>query len=113
MREEEKDEVGEEKGEDGSPLAVVLIESPRLIPSARFIDTDNVVCLNEAVDGSIKKIFKPYDKRLDTKDVRLSFPPSYSPSPPSPSFSLIFHPTPFPCLHSFLWTPDHIHPHPP
>eukprot|EP01126_Amoeba_proteus_P065001 TRINITY_DN9167_c0_g1_i8.p1 TRINITY_DN9167_c0_g1~~TRINITY_DN9167_c0_g1_i8.p1 ORF type:complete len:150 (+),score=31.33 TRINITY_DN9167_c0_g1_i8:61-450(+) len=34
----------------------------------RHIDLTNVHCLNEAVPGSVKKIFKTWDKRLDRKD---------------------------------------------
>jgi len=32
----------------------------------RYVNADNVVCLNEQVPGSVKGIFKPWDKRLDT-----------------------------------------------
>ena len=37
------------------------------------IDTENVQCLNEAVEGSGKKIFKPWEKRLDTNEVLCAF----------------------------------------
>lgn len=33
------------------------------------IDTENVQCLNEAVEGSGKTIFKPWEKRLDINEV--------------------------------------------
>ncbi|EGF83993.1 hypothetical protein BATDEDRAFT_85497 [Batrachochytrium dendrobatidis JAM81] len=29
------------------------------------IDLDNVRCLNEAISGSVKKVFRPWDKRFD------------------------------------------------
>ncbi len=35
------------------------------------IDTENVQCLNEVVEGSGKKVFKPWEKRLDMNDVRI------------------------------------------
>jgi len=31
----------------------------------KFIDTTQLRCLNESVDGAIKRVFKPWDKRLD------------------------------------------------
>jgi len=34
------------------------------------IDTANVQCLNEAVDGSAKTIFKPWEERFDKTHVR-------------------------------------------
>ncbi len=34
------------------------------------IDLDRVTCLNEAVDGSGKEVFKPWDKRLDLEKVK-------------------------------------------
>ena len=33
------------------------------------IDTERVQCLNEALEGSGKDVFKPWDKRLDTEKV--------------------------------------------
>ena len=36
------------------------------------VDTDNVECLNEVVDGSGKDVFKPWDKRQDTEKVLFS-----------------------------------------
>ena len=36
------------------------------------IDTPRVLCLNEAVDGSAKAIFKPWDQRLDKTIVSLT-----------------------------------------
>ena len=33
------------------------------------IDTERVQCLNEAVEGSGKDVFKAWDKRLDTEKV--------------------------------------------
>lgn len=36
------------------------------------INKDNVQCLNESVEGSGKKVFKPWDKRLDRTDVGLA-----------------------------------------
>ena len=36
------------------------------------IDMDKVQCLNEAVDGSCQKIFKPWHERLDKTKVFLS-----------------------------------------
>jgi hypothetical protein len=34
------------------------------------IDTDNVQCLNESVEGSGKHVFKPWENKLDTEKVR-------------------------------------------
>jgi hypothetical protein len=33
------------------------------------IDKSNVQCLNETVEGAGAKVFKPWDKRLDTAEV--------------------------------------------
>lgn len=33
------------------------------------IDRSNVQCLNETVEGAGAKVFKPWDKRLDTAEV--------------------------------------------
>jgi len=51
---------GEQFDEDthGSPQG-------ELFSLYRNVDTDNVVCLNELTPGSVKGIFKPWDKRLD------------------------------------------------
>jgi hypothetical protein len=38
----------------------------------RHIDTELLKCLNESDHGSIKKIFKPWDKRLDKTTVKIS-----------------------------------------
>lgn len=35
----------------------------------RNVDTDRLVCLNEAEEGSIKKVFKPLDSKLDRTEV--------------------------------------------
>lgn len=35
------------------------------------IDKDNLQCLNEAIDGSGKTVFKPWDQRLDRVHVRI------------------------------------------
>lgn len=35
----------------------------------RHIDTEHVLCYNEKVKDSIKKVFKPYDKRTDKSEV--------------------------------------------
>lgn len=36
------------------------------------IDKDNLECLNEAVEGSAKSIFKPWEERLNFDVVRIS-----------------------------------------
>ena len=36
------------------------------------IDTERVECLNEAIEGSGKLVFKPWDQRLDTTQVQTS-----------------------------------------
>ena len=33
------------------------------------IDINNVVCLNEEINGSVKKLFRPYNERYDQLDV--------------------------------------------
>lgn len=37
------------------------------------IDKDNLECLNEAQDGSAKKIFKPWEERLNFDVVKVMF----------------------------------------
>lgn len=36
------------------------------------IDMENLECLNEAVENSVKSVFRPWDQRLDSTKVILS-----------------------------------------
>lgn len=63
----------ESVGELYSLWQYATVPETRQLIHFRHIDTDNVTCLNEAEPGSIKGVFKTWDKRLDKTKVNLDF----------------------------------------